>query len=415
MNHQTALSPSGPSTVDDPSWICPNCNQVYCICPSSSRTMSGLPTMASVITPPAVTSERELERERIANTQVQAHVTPPEPTEDTAVQVEETPEQAATTPGQTSTAPVPATPSPAQVVQTSDQAVSTPVQDGTPAPADAETPPRSDVTRSTTPEHTEKTQEEANADVAIRDAVVRQTRAVFDGSRVTSNNATAVLAQASAHLEELRAHLVSCRKDAGEEPDSNPDDNPAVVVVKAKITQQETEVKNLTIDSQVARNTCRAAELAYAHADKHLAKAQHTAAWVRRNMANAYYERLLQADSAPASTHASIHGRLRNDERALNAGSAQAKSRNNSEAHRSGDENGDGDKEESGKRKTPVRRASTFFGSLMPSKKKSVESPSGNQPSPEGENKASPRSTVHDEQGRTKGSMRKLLRSFGKS
>jgi len=324
--------------------------------------MSGLPTMASVITPPAVVRERGRERERIANTQVQAHISPPEPTEDTAVQVEETPEQAATTPDRASTALVPATPSPAQVVSTPDQAVSTPVQDGTPAPADAETPPSSDVTRSTTPEHTEKTQEEANADVATRDAVVRQTRAVFDGSLVTSSNATAVLAQANARLGELRAHLVSCLKDAGEEPDNNPEVHPAVVAAKAKVTQQETEVKDLTTDFQMARNTCRAAELAYAHADKHLAKAQHTAAWIRRNMADAYYDRLLQADPNPASTH-----------------------------------------------------ASTFLGSLMPSKKKSDETPSGNQSSPEGENRASPRSTVHDEQGRTKRSMRKLLRSFGKS
>ena len=342
--------------------------------------------MASDMVPP-VTGQ--------ANTPVQVQEAPPQPTEYSASQYSQvteeqaantsdqatstqahvtfapiqgtsTPVQAASTPVQDPVTPTqPAVSTPVQAASTPVQAASTPVQDpvtptqltaSTP-PSDAEmTPPFSNRTTSTTPEHTEKKPEEADADVLTRRSVVTHANFALMRSQMRAGKADTTLAQSNAHLQTLQSLTVTYLDDAKREPDANPEENPALIAARANVTDQEEVVKTDRAEAEAAHSQCRTDELAAAHAEMHLAKARHTAAWIRRNMASARYERLLQTHADPENTHANIHNELRAKERAASVRSGQPTPQ---------------DKEKRTKKKVFLRRrASRFFGFLMSSRKK---------------------------------------------
>lgn len=306
------------------------------------------------------------------------------------VQDASTPDPAASTPVQAASAPAqdPSTPGPATE--------STPVQGATP-PSDPDlTPPISNRTRSTTPEHTEKTQEEAEADVATKRAVAVQVNAECVETRTRAGNADTAFAQSNTHLQNLQVLTVTYRDDANQEPDANPEANPALITARAKVTQQETVVRNNLAAAETARSELRTAELTAAHADMHLAKAEQTAALIRRNMASAHYDRLLASHVDPATTHATLHDELKARERAIGDHGDQPRPQN---------------RRQSGKEKAPVSRASRFFKSLkslVSPRKRKNEAEGDDQPQPGGDNQSSPRTSARPEQGRTKRQVREL-------
>lgn len=397
MIQQTHSDSSDLSIID---LLCPFCEELICICPRSPYLTSGFPTMASDTVPP-VTGQ--------ANTPVQVQEAPSQPTEYSASQYSQgteeqaattsdqaastqahvtfapiqgtsTPVQAASTPVQISVTPSqPAVSTPVQAVSTSVQAASTPVQDpvtptqptaSTP-PSDAEvTPPVSNRTTSTTPEHTEKTPEEADADVLTRRAVVTHANFALMRSQMRAGKADTTLAQSNAHLQTLQSLTITYLEDAQKEPDANPEENPALIAARAKVTRQEEVVKTNRADVAAAHSQCRTDELAAAHAEMHLAKARHTAAWIRRNIASARYDRLLQTHVDPENTHANIHNELKARERAASVGGGQPTPQ---------------DKEKRNKKKAFLRRrASRFFGSLMSSRKNRGEPSEGGDQSQSG-------------------------------
>jgi hypothetical protein len=374
----------------------------------------------------ATTEEAEATTEEAEATTEQVEAIPgPGPT--TPSQVGAPPGQAISTP-QASTTQVQAASTPFQAVSTPLQAISTPVQAGTTPSHTEPTPPDSASTTSSTPEHAEKTQEQADGEVVCRLAVARQAHADLEAMRVRDHNAHTLFVLRDTRVETLKALLVTVRKDAAEEPDNNPEQNPAVISARANVERAETEARKLQAKADAAHNQLKEAELVDAHADLYLIKAQQSAAKVRRITAQARYDRLLLGSRTPRVTNAIIHDQWKARERAASFSANQATPRDGNHpqvprsqswqlgdngdtdrvrfdpdiyikskpgnttktepGNKDGQDDGNRDNEDSGKRKKILRRASRFFENFMLPGNKSHGAPEelDNQPRTEGGN-----------------------------
>lgn len=295
-----------------------------------------LPTMARIAVPASAsgsavgtTSENiETAIEQIEPTTEEAEATTeqfeavPGPASTTPSQVGAPPGQATSTP-QASTTLVQAASTPVQAVTTAVQAtptpvqaISTPVQAGTTPSHTEPTPPDSASTTSSTPEHAEKTQEQADEEVATRLAVVRQAHTDLEAMRVRDHNVHTLFVLRDTRVAALKALLVTIRKDAAEEPNNNPEQNPAVIFARANVEEAEAVARKLQAKADAAHIQLKEAELVDAHADLYLIKAQQSAAKVRRIAAQARYDRLLLESRTPRVTNAIIHNQWKAKERA---------------------------------------------------------------------------------------------------
>jgi hypothetical protein len=294
-----------------------------------------LPTMAQIPVPVSTTSENS----DVTTEKTQATI---EQIEAMTEQVEATPGQASTTPGQVEAAPgqitstpqdnttqVQAASAPVQAVSTPQagttpiQAASTSVRAGTTPSHTEPTPPDSTSTTSSTPERADKTQEQADDEVAIRLVVARQAHDDLEAMRIRDHNAHALLVLRDALLAERKAFLVAVRKDATEEPDNDPEQNPAVISARANVEKEEAEARKLQAKADLAHIELKETELADAHADLYLIKAYQSAAKVRRIAAQARYDRLLLEFRTSRATAEIIHEQWKAKERAASFSAAQ--------------------------------------------------------------------------------------------